>query len=132
MKVDNLERPKTMIITKEELEGHIKKLRDIQKMTEPQQNKEFLTLQSLAQDVGASTINRYKGYGAAGRAELIENIHKALQTHAMILQTNTMIEQTSTMLNMCKIAAKNYKIALAIAIAAFLSAAGAWFAVLSK
>lgn len=78
-------------------------------------------LQELAQKVGASTrIIHIDEHGnqadrAAGIAILIDNIHTALQT--------------ATMIEMCRIAARNFWIAIVAAIIAGLSAVAAWVAV---
>ena len=107
-------------MTNEETEKYRKRLVEIQKKSDGQ----FQALQNLAREVGASIINRYKGHGDAGQAELTDNIHQALQTA-------TMIDMCKTSTSMCEIAAKNYKIASKAANIALGSAVAAWAAVLT-
>jgi hypothetical protein len=46
-------------------------------------------LQNLAVRVGASIIALHPGYGGASMPELVQNIHQALQTKAMIAAVRT-------------------------------------------
>lgn len=89
-------------------------------------NGQFKDLQKLAKELGASTIDRYKGYGDAGQAELTENIHQALQTASMINMSKTAAKNYEIAVTATKAAVKNYWIAAAIA---FLSMLAAWAAV---
>lgn len=102
-------------MTDEEIEEYEKRLVEIQVKSD---NGQFKDLQKLAKELGASTIDRYKGHGDAGQAELTENIHQALQTASMI--------------NMSKAAAKNYEIASRATKIALGSAIAAWAAVLTR
>jgi hypothetical protein len=87
-------------------------------------------LKKLAKKVGAGTehtenespIPRDKGFSIRSRpiseSELVQNIQQALQT--------------LTMIDMCKVATKNYRIAIVSTLAAVISALGAWTAVKKK
>ena len=46
-------------------------------------------LRAFAQRIGASTIKQVPGYGQADEAELLHNIHMALQTKAMVAAVKT-------------------------------------------
>lgn len=81
----------------------------------------------LAKKVGASTTNRYKGYGKATIPELVENIDNALQTASMIETCRVATENYEIVVTATKAAIKNYRTAAAIAILAMLAA---WAAVL--
>jgi len=82
------------------------------------------SLKQLARQVGASTRMVYiNSQGKpvacdASIADLIDNIHKALQTAAMI--------------DMAKTAARNYRITVIAAAAALLATLAAWAAVVVK
>ena len=82
-----------------------------------QGNKDAL-LKKLNEEVGASTEMYRASPANADLSELARNFQGVLQTAAVV--------------NMCKRAATNYKIALAAAIAAALSALAAWVAVLAR
>ena len=104
------------MVVDEEIERREQRLLETQNIPDSEQNRRFKELQTLARELGASTIRMYPGHGDAGEAELTDNIHRALQTASMI--------------DMCKTSSRNYKIAIVAAIAAVLSALAAWVAVL--
>lgn len=76
---------------------------------------DYVSLADLAKKVGASTTNRYKGYGKASIPELVENIDRVLQTASMI--------------DACRTSAENYKIAVTASKTSIVSAIAAWAAV---
>jgi hypothetical protein len=88
----------------------------------PEGQKE--TLQKLARKVGAGTRMVYVGSEGnpkacpAGIADLIDNIHRALNT--------------ATMIAMARIANRNFWVTMAAVLIALLSAAAAWFAALAR
>jgi len=98
-------------VTHKEVEKYKKELDEILSKSNSEEQ-----LQQLAKKVGASTIKRYGISHTDYLAELISNIHSAFQT-IMVIEA-------------CETSAKNYKIAIAAAIAAILSALAAWVAVL--
>jgi hypothetical protein len=84
---------------------------------DPAKSKE-IQLRELANKLGASGEMYRASPANAGEAELVANILTALQTASMI--------------DMCKTSNKNYRIAIAAAIVAILSALAAWVAVLKN
>lgn len=87
----------------------------------------YTSLEDLAKKVGASTTNRYKGYGKAAIPELVENINSALQTASMIDMCRTAAQNYEIAVTATKEAVTNNRIAAAIAI---LSMLAAWSAVI--
>ncbi len=75
-----------------------------EKKVDTGQYKRYEALRNLALEVGGSYISTER-QKTANEGELTEGIHRALQT--------------ATMIDMCRTAAKNYKIALVAAIAAW-------------
>ena len=71
-------------------------------------------LEKLAIKVGASLVTKY-GIEYANEGEIVHNIEQALRTE--------------TMIDMCKIANRNFVIALIATVIALGSAAAAWVAV---
>jgi hypothetical protein len=104
-------------ITDKDLEQYLKELLEIMSgnKKDPAKSKE-IQLGELAKKVGASSEMYRASPANAGETELIANILTSLQTASMI--------------NMCRTSNKNYKIAIAAAIAAILSALAAWAACL--
>ncbi len=97
-------------MNRKEIEEYRKELVKIQKLDT--KDKRIKKLQGLAKKVGVSIFNPWKaGLGEAGESELIDNINQALRTE--------------TMIDMCKLANRNFIIALVAAGAAILSALGA-------
>ena len=95
---------------RKEIEECRQKLVEIQKLDT--KDKRVKKLQGLAKEVGVSIFNPFKaGLGEAGESELIDSITQALCTE--------------TMIDMCKVANRNFIIALVAAGAAILSALGA-------
>ena len=74
-----------------------------------------IQLRELARKLGASGEMYQASPANAGEAELVANILTALQTGSMII--------------ICRTSNKNYKIAIAAAVAAIFSALAAWAAV---
>ena len=100
----------------------------VQIQQNPDEAKRKEELKELAKEVGAGTENTkiagisaneggiYTQSNTISESELVQNIHNALQTKTIIIT--------------CKASNKNVWIAIFAAIAAFLSAAAAWVAVL--
>lgn len=113
-------------MTNKEIEEYQKKLQEIiDRPKQPDGNPAKGTkgdLQELAKKVGASTRAVYTGEGGkqlgydAGISDLIDNIHTALQTAAMI--------------DACRTASRNFWIAIVAAIIATLIALAAWVAIM--
>ena len=106
-------------MAQEELEQYWKELVEIMSGSkkDPTKSKE-IQLRELANKLGASGEMYRASPANAGEAELATNILTALQTASMII--------------MCRTSNKNYKIAIAAAIAAILSASAAWIAALKN
>lgn len=96
---------------RKDIERYRQKLIEIQKMPESERRG---SLEELAKEVGASLVTIY-GVGYANRGEIIHNIEQALRTE--------------TMIDMCKIANRNFVIALIATVIALGSAAAVWVAV---
>jgi len=88
---------------------------------------DYASLADLANKVGASTTNRYKGYGKAAIPELVENIDSALQTASMIETCRIATENCDIAQRSTKAAICHYRIAAGIAILAMVAA---WSAVI--
>jgi hypothetical protein len=70
-----------------EIEAERKQLRRILEV--PDDSGRVDELRALARRLGASTIKVYPGHGEASQPELVQNIHLALQTKAMIAAVQT-------------------------------------------
>jgi hypothetical protein len=96
------------------------------------------SLKQLARQVGASTRMVYVNSQGkpvacdASVADLIDNIHKALQTATMIDMAKTAAGQTATMIDMAKTAGRNFRIAVIASLIATLSMFAAWLAALKN
>ena len=91
-----------------------KQLAEILESENAQKDKsKEICLKELAEKIGASTVAKAGAFNP-GEAELVDNIHQALQT--------------ATMINMCQTASKNYWIAFVAALVALASAIAAWAA----
>ncbi len=121
-------------MTPKEIRGYEETLAKILK--EPDANERLNNLTELAKEVGASSTRMWFRTTPEGRlrgppsnmiteTEIVHNIKVALQTA-------TMINMSKSSASMCKIASRNYKIALVAAGAALLSALAAWIAVLIR
>jgi len=96
---------------RKDIERHRQKLIEILKKPELER---AVPLQKLAIEVGASLVK--KDYiGRADEGEIVHNIEQALRTE--------------TMIDMCKIANRNFVIALIATVIALGSAAATWVAV---
>jgi hypothetical protein len=102
-------------MTHKEIEKYRKQLVEILQGEDAREDKSRQAcLKELAEKVGASAMAK-AGMDNAGEAELVDNIHFALQT--------------ASMMDMCRTAAKNYWIAFVAALVALASAIAAWTAV---
>lgn len=106
-------------MARKELEKYWQELIEIMSDSkkDPAKSKE-IQLRDLAGKLGASGEMYRAAPANAGEAELVANILAALQTASMV--------------DICETSNKNYRIAIAAAIAAILSALAAWLAVLKN
>jgi len=70
-----------------EVEADRQRLREI--LSYPDNSNRVEALRILADSLGASIIKMYPGYGEASLPEIVQNIHNALQTKAMIAAVRT-------------------------------------------
>jgi uncharacterized protein with GYD domain len=70
-----------------EVEADRQRLREILSRSDDSTRVEELRI--LADSLGASIIKMYPGYGEANLPEIVQNIHSALQTKAMIAAVRT-------------------------------------------
>jgi hypothetical protein len=104
-------------MTNKEIENKRNKLIQIVNMPSGTEGPRLNKLRELALEVGASHKS-VRGIETAKEAELVVGIQDALQTASMI--------------NACKIASRNFWIALIATMAAVISAIAAWAAVIKK
>jgi len=107
-------------MTNKEIEEYRKRLVEIQKIPDSEQNKRVEALQKLAKEIGGSSKSWQPigGENIATESTLVDHINDALRT--------------ATMINMCKTASRNFIIALIATVIALVSAVAAWVAALSR
>jgi len=96
---------------RKDIERYRQELIEVLKIIESERGS---SLRKLANEVGASLVMAYE-VGYAGEGEIVHNIEQALRTE--------------TMIDMCKIANRNFVIALIATIIALGSAVALWVAV---
>lgn len=113
-------------MTHTEIEKKRCQLVEIMKLNSSQDRLDKLV--ELAKEIGASTLRMgvHTQSAYADRQPIPHNIISECE----IVHNIQLALQTASMLYMCKIASKNYKIALYAAIAAFVSAIAAWASIL--